>query len=204
MENVIIVIFENEASTYQVLSDLKNRSGNSTVLSAGIVQNIGGSIVQKDGWTNGSDMSSWASGGLIGGLVGILGGPIGMLFGASLGMLVGSVMDAGDVSDQTGVIEKMTHELKEGYLALITIAQEDDVSELDRFFEHYGTKAVIRRDVSSVQAEVYQAEEAQKELAKQARKKMREEKKEEWHKKAETVQTDIKNDFEKFKKDIKS
>lgn len=201
MENVIIAIYRKEATTYQVLSDLKNRMGQSAVLQAGIIQNISGSIVVKDGWTAGGS-TSWASGGLLGTLVGILGGPVGMLLGAGIGMLVGSAVDAGDMLEQAGVIESAAHNLQDGYLALIAIVDEPAPEELDGFFRHYGMLTLIRRDVAAVQEELYQAEEAARELRKQARVKMREQTKQEWKHKAQEVQHTIKGEFAQLKEKI--
>lgn len=204
MENVIVAIFENESTTYQVLSELKTRQGDSTVLEAGIVQNAGGTLVVKDGWTSAENRSSWAAGGLIGGLVGVLGGPVGMLLGASLGMLVGDAADAGDIMDQTGLIEQAAHDLQDQHLALILVADEPVAKELDEYLTGQGARQVIRRDVAAVQGEIYQAEDAAKELRKQARAKMREEKKAEWHQKAQDVQGKVKGEFEKLKSKVTS
>lgn len=204
MENVIVVIFQDEKTSYQVLSDLKGRSGQSSILQAGIIQNINGSVVVKDGWADGGRSTSWASGGLLGGLIGILGGPIGMLLGASFGMLVGSTMDTEDIVNENSVLERTALGLKDGHLALIVIADEPDTQELDGFFDYYGPKTLIRHDVASVQAEIYQAEEAAKELKKQAHAKMREEKKVEWKHKAEEVRDKIKGQFDSLKKDHKA
>lgn len=203
MENVIVVIYEDEKTAYQVLSDLKNRSGNSAVLQAGIIQNVGGSIVVKDGWSSVGNTDSWASGGLIGGLIGILGGPVGMLLGASIGMLVGGTIDATDTVANAGVVEQAAHEMSDGKLGLIVIADEADISELDAFFSHYGSNNIIRHDVASVQAEIYQAEETARELKKQARANMRKEKKEEWPHKAKGVQDEVRKDFDDLRQKIK-
>lgn len=199
MENVIVVIFEDEKSSYQVLSDLKNRSGSSTVLQAGIIQKQGGSIVTKDGWSDASEADTWASGGLIGGIVGILGGPFGVLFGASLGMLVGGTIDADDAMEQTSMIERAASELKDGYLALIAIADEDDAAELDKFFESYGAKSIIRHDVAAMQEELYMADEAAREMKKQARAKMREERRAEVKSKANETKEKVKSEFNELK-----
>lgn len=198
MENVIVAIFENENTAYQVLSELKNRSGASTVMNAGVIQNVNGSVVTRDGWSR-NDATTWATGGLIGALIGILGGPLGMLMGGSLGMLVGSAVDVDDAMDDASVISQVAHGLKDQHLALIVLAQEQDAQELDGFFTHYGVKQIIRQDVAAVQAEIYQAEETRKELQKQAKAKMREEKKAEWHKKAEDTKSKIQKDFEDVK-----
>lgn len=200
MENVIVVIFQDEKSTYQVLSDLKSRTGQSAVLQAGIIQNVGGSVVVKDGFTTEEEAGvSWASGGLIGGLVGILGGPVGMLLGASLGMLAGSMADADNALDDAGVVEQAAHSLKEGYLGLIVLADEESADELDGFFNQYGASSILRRDVASVQQEIYQAEETAEELKQQAKEKMRQQKKDEWKQKAQNVHNKIKQDFAKLR-----
>lgn len=199
MENVIIAVYKKEAATYQVLSDLKNRTGQSVVLQAGIIQNVSGSIVVKDGWSQTGSNTSWASGGLIGTLIGILGGPVGMLLGAGIGMLVGSAVDTGDMLDQAGVIENVSHNLQDGYLALIAIAEETNLEELDGFFRHYGSVTIIRKDVAAVQEEIYKADEAANVLRKQARAKMREQTKQEWKHKAQDVEGKIKDEFTNLK-----
>lgn len=196
MQNVIIVIFKDENTCYRVLSDLKTRLGRSVALEAGIIKNAGGSIVIKDGYRWNTDIgSAWISGGLIGGLIGILAGPLGMLLGASIGMLIGGVADWGSYEEDTvkniGIIQEMVNNLHENQLALVVVADEENEQELNDFFRSYGAASILRRSVASVQAEVYQAQETEKELRKQARARMREEKKSEWHKKAKEVQEEV-------------
>lgn len=201
MQNVIIVIFQEESKTYQALSELKTRIGSSTVVEAGILKKVGGSVVVKDGYRWNTDIGSkWATGGLIGGLIGVLVGPLGMLLGASIGMMVGGISEINKQQlDRMGLIHEVSARLDEGNLALVAIADEQNAEELDTFFSHYNAITIIRRDVKFVHEEICQAQEAEKELQKQAHEKMSEEKKAEWHEKAEEIEEKIKEEVEKIK-----
>lgn len=203
MENVLIVVFEEESKAYQALSELKTKPGQSTVLEAGVIANEKGALQVKDGWTNADSATTWASGGLIGGLIGVLGGPVGMLLGASLGMLLGGSLDESDALADATVIEQAARDLAEGNQALVAVAEELDIAELDVFFAQYGVRRLTRRDVASVQAEIYQAEEAKEELQRRAREQMHQKKKEEWHKRAQEMQSKVRQDIDKAKNKLK-
>lgn len=199
MENVVIAFFNEESASYQALSELKNFAGTTTVLEAGVIRNNNGAVEVKDGWSNGSNTTNWMTGGLIGALIGLLAGPLGMLMGGSLGLLVGSTMDSDTAVDDSNVIGKVASDLQDQHLALLIVAEELNDKELDNFLGQYGVLQIFRRDVPTVQAEIYQAQEAEKELRKQAKEKMRAEKKEEWHKKAAGAHDKIKDEIAKVK-----
>lgn len=199
MENVIIAIFEDESRAYEGLSELKSYAGNATILQAVVMQNNGGHVQVKDGWTSGDQTDNWMAGGLIGGIVGILGGPLGMLLGASLGMVVGTAVDIDDAVDLQSVTGQVAYHMGDAHLALITIADEPDTSALDSFFGQYGAKQIIRQDVATVQAEIYQAQEATKKLRKEARAHMRQEKLKPWREKASEAANKVKEDINKVK-----
>ncbi|NLW78495.1 MAG: DUF1269 domain-containing protein [Ruminococcaceae bacterium] len=202
MENVIIAIFEDESKAYEGLSELKNLGGKTAILEAAVMQNNVGYVQLKDSWTNADKTDNWMAGGLIGGIVGILGGPLGMLLGAGLGAVVGSVVDTDDQDSLESVTEQVAYHMGDAHLALITVADEPDNSELDAFFGRYGVKQIIRQDAASVQAEIYQAEEATKKLRKEAKANMRKEKRKQWHEKATEATGKVKEDFEKLKKKL--
>ena len=133
MENVIIAIFEDESKAYEGLSELKNLGGKTAILEAAVMQNNVGYVQLKDSWTNADKTDNWMAGGLIGGIVGILGGPLGMLLGAGLGAVVGSVVDTDDQDSLESVTEQVAYHMGDAHLALITVADEPDNSELDAF-----------------------------------------------------------------------
>lgn len=201
-KNVLAVIYEDEKTSYEVLSELKNRSGTSEVLQAGLVKNVRGSLVVKDGWTTDENANLWIDGGIIGALIGILGGPVGMLLGTGIGMVLGEVSDKSELDEQSGIIEQVASELKDQYLALILIAEEEDNSELDSFFANYGTEKIMRCTEGSILEEMELAKKTETELRKEAKSKMRKERKrerkeeesEEWSEKAEELRKKIIDD----------
>lgn len=201
MKNVIAVTFSDETKTYEVLSDLKLKGGDSTIISAGIMKNENNNLVIKDGFVMGDEDFSydWAIGGLLGGLVGILGGPIGILLGASLGGLTGALVDREEADDEQDILTNFASKTANNTLTLIALVNEEDEAELDSFFSQYDTTSITRESFVSVQAEVYKAEALQGELAKETRKKMREDKMETWKSKAEEKQKEIREKLDSFR-----
>lgn len=204
MKNVIISIFKEESKAYETLSELKNRVGSSTVITAGIIKNENGNLLIKDGYNFDDYGSNWAAGGLIGGLIGIIGGPLGVLLGGSMGTLVGSGIDLDNQDETLKVGQQIISKLKNYQLALIMLVDEPSTNEIDDFLLSYNCDTIIRESYIDVQAEIYQAEELEERLAKEARQKVKAEKKEKWHKEAENKQIELDHKMDSIKKKIKS
>lgn len=204
MKNVIIGIFKEESKAYETLSELKNRSGSSTVITAGIVKNENGNVLIKDGYNFDDYESNWAAGGLIGGLIGIIGGPVGVLLGGSMGTLIGSAVDMSTANESFNIAHQVISKLENNQLALFIMAEEPSHSELNDFLLSYNCDQIIRESYIDVQVEIYQAQELEERLAKEANKKIREEKKEEWHYKAEEKQIELDKKVDNIKEKIKS
>lgn len=138
-----------------------------------IVKNTDGNIVPKDGFDSGQDTTddTWM-GGLLGAAVGILGGPIGILLGGGVGLLAGSLVDESDAADNTSLLTYSSRSLLPGQTALIALVQEDDSADFDMQFDGMDC-AVMHWDAAEIADEVDQADQIQKELAKEAREKLR-------------------------------
>lgn len=204
MKNIIIGIFKEESKAYETLSELKSRSGSSTVITAGIVKNENGNVLVKDGYNFDDYESNWAAGGIIGGLIGIIGGPIGILLGGSMGTLIGSAVDMSNADESFNIGRQVVSKLQNNQLALIIMAEEPSIDELDEFLFKYDCDQIIRESYVDVQVEIYQAQELEERLAKEANKKIREDKKEEWRHKAEEKQDELDKKVDNVKTKIKS
>ena len=202
MKNVVAVVFEEESSTYEVLSALKTREGTSSVLTASVVKHANGEIIVEDGYTIDNDSDNWALGGLIGGLIGILGGPIGILLYGSVGALVGSAVDSENIENTGSVLNEVATHLGKNKTALLLIADEHSENELNQFFAVYHPLRVVREPYLTVQTDVYQAEELQEELAREAKRKIKEEKKDKWKDKAQQKQKELEDKFNQIKEKL--
>ena len=194
MENVIMITFDVEAQAYQAFSQLKNDSVNSayTILQMAVIKNEDGKIVPADGFDSGIDSTddTW-TGGLIGSVVGILGGPLGVLLGAS-------IMDANDADDNSSLILYGSQALGEGKTAIVALVQENDEKAFDLRLADYQC-TITRWDAGEIADEVEQAEQEQKQLAKEAREKLRAQKKADREKERAEKRAAIHQKFEDFK-----
>ena len=139
-----------------------------------------------------------AVGGLVGALVGVLGGPIGVLLGGSYGMLVGSVKDADDTLYGVSLLEQTALKMKDGEVAVIGLAFEEDEEVLDQRLGRFKT-TIVRFDAATVAAEVEEAQQLADEMARQARKELRDEKKAVRKEKREEKKAKLSADWEGFK-----
>lgn len=204
MENVIMVTFDVESQAYQAFSQLKNDSVNSaySILQMAVIKEEGGKITAKDSFDSGIDSTddTW-KGGLIGGLVGILGGPFGVLLGASFGLLAGSIMDSNDVADNSSMLLYSSKELKDGKTAIIALVQETDEKAFDLRLQSYDC-TITRWDAAEIADDVEQAEQEQKQLAKEAREKVRAQKKADREKAREEKRQAIRKKFDDMKQNV--
>lgn len=199
MKNVVLTIFNDEGKTYQALSELKTRNDLGDVYTAGVIKNNQGHIEVKDGFNFSDDNDNWATGGLIGSLIGMLGGPVGVLLGSGLGMTIGTGFDLDELDDTQSVLQNVVTDLAPSNLALIAIVDEVNPLLLDQFFAGLKATSVIRKSFVDAQAEVYQQEELEKKLAKEAKTQMKQEKKEKWQAMAEAKEEEFKSHFKHFK-----
>ena len=204
MEYVTMVTFPVESQAYEAFSHLKNKPVTSsyTILQMVIVKNVDGNVVPKDGFDSGQDTTddTWM-GGLLGAAVGILGGPIGILLGGGVGLLAGSLVDESDAADNTSLLAYSSRSLLPGQTALIALVQEDDSADFDMQFEGMDC-AVMHWDAAEIADEVDQADQIQRELAKEARDKLRAQRKADRHEAVEKKRAEIKQKFEDFKKSL--
>ncbi|MGG5314490.1 hypothetical protein [Enterococcus sp. AZ072] len=191
MKNVVIAIFNEESQTYESLSELKQDSQSLGIIAAGIIKNTGKSLEIKDGFDLSQYEENWATGGLIGGLIGILGGPVGILLGSGLGMTIGSGFDLDELDDNQSILKQVGKELEADKLALISIIDETNTELLDHQLMKNGAVRIIRKSYVDVQTEIYENQELEKHLAKEAHAQMKKEKKAKWKAMAEAKQQEL-------------
>lgn len=201
MENIIMATFPVESEAYQAFSELKrDLSGMSFLVSqAVLVKKENGTLNTLDAFDTGIDTSDDTLGGtMIGSIVGILGGPFGVLLGAGIGSLIGAAVDAGDIAQNGSSLEKVSAGMKDGSVAILALAQEDNRAPIDSKFDKFNS-TVTRYDAAEVEAEVEAATEAQREMAKKARVAVRQEKNAAYKAKLEEKRAKIAGDFETLK-----
>ena len=204
-QNVIITTFEVESEGYQALTELKRyaSSEDSFITQAVLVKKENGALRTLDGFDTGINTTDdTAIGEMVGALLGILGGPIGVLLGGSYGALIGSSLDAGDALDDASLIEQIAQKMLDGDVAIVALAEEEDETLLDKELSRFkGT--IIRYDAAVVEAEVEEAIEMEKEMARLARKELRDEKKAARQEKIAEKKEKIASDFAAIKEKIK-
>ena len=202
-ESIITIVFPVESEAYQAMTEIRNAPvrENVAISEAALVKKENGRVVCKDAFDTGIETrNDTLKGGLVGGLIGILGGPLGILMGGAWGALAGSVVDAADAADNESLIGKVSEQLVDGEVAVISLVQETQDRVVEDVVNRYTNVNLIRQDAAEVAAEVEHAIEVQKELEKEARQKMKMEKKEETRKKREEHRARIKEKFENLKK----
>ena len=196
-ENLVLVNYKVESEAYQALSELKRDTANAnyTISQAVIVKRENGQLNTMDGFINGKDANDdTVTGSLIGGLVGILGGPIGILLGGSVGMLIGGAVDASGLVKDASLLEKAGDSIAEGETAIILLAQEEYETALTAKLNDFDV-TITRFDAAEVAAEVENAREVERQMAKETREKWREEKTEAFKETVAKKREELKNWF---------
>ena len=196
-ENLVLVNYKVESEAYQALSELKRDTSNAnyTISQAVIVKRDNGHLNTMDGFINGTDnKDDTVTGGLIGGVIGILGGPIGILLGSSVGMLIGGAVDASGMMKDASLLEKTGDSIPEGKTAIILLAQEEYETALTAKLNDFDV-TITRLDAAEVAAEVENAREVERQMAKETREKLREEKTEAFKETVEKKREELKNWF---------
>ncbi len=200
-QNIVVGLFEVESEAFQALTEFKQNPGteNSYLTAAALVKKQNGTLYTMDSFDTGTHTTDdMAVGGLVGALVGVLGGPIGVLLGGSYGMLVGSVKDADDTLYGVSLLEQTALKMKDGEVAVIGLAFEEDEEVLDQRLGRFKT-TIVRFDAATVAAEVEEAQQLADEMARQARKELRDEKKAVRKEKREEKKAKLSADWEGFK-----
>ena len=159
-DNLISAIVHREKEAYRAMVDLRQapRTAQYVLSQVSMVKRSGGKIVTVDSFDTGyKTENDTVAGGLVGGVVGLLCGPAGVLAGGAMGAVAGGVVDSADEQMGNSMIERMAGQLRDGDVAIIALAHEEDRSALDAAFAQYGV-FVTRADSMEAAREVRKAE----------------------------------------------
>jgi uncharacterized membrane protein len=171
--NVIVVSFEQDASAYEALTNLKELQSQRQIGMRGaavVARDETGQVSVKDQVADES-FTGTATGGLVGLLIGILGGPFGILIGGATGLLIGSLFDDDDADDTESVLAEMSKTIRVGHDYLLAEVSEQSPEVIDTAMASLGG-SVLRRPAGDVEAEIAEAEHAQREAKRKARKEL--------------------------------
>lgn len=205
MQNILAVVFEIESEGFQALTTLSKSpvTDKAAILQMALVKREAQKITVCDSFNSGIRTNDdTLLGGLLGGLLGVLGGPIGVLLMGSYGSLAGSVVDAGDALEDTSLMEAVAGKLQEGTVALIALVDEEDEAVLDDKLSSFKAD-ILRFDAAAIAEQVEEAQQMQREMARQARMQLRESRKADFQKKVEEKRAKLSADFAEFKAKFK-
>lgn len=154
MKTVALITFENQAKTYEALSQLKQISKSNTLelKQVAIIQKSedGTSYVIKDGldYESGDRI---ATGGIIGMVVGILGGPLGVLCGWVVGDLAGLGTNYVKNKKNTTIFDSVAKKLSQNEVGLLLYMDETDTSLLNTMIVNKLDGNIERFSYDSVQ-----------------------------------------------------
>jgi uncharacterized membrane protein len=173
-ENVIAVSFAEDSKAYEALTTLKElgAQGQINVEQVAVVSRDDDGHIEVKDQVGDESLAGTASGGLVGVLVGILGGPFGVLLGGATGLFVGSLFDLADAEESDSVLTEISKTAQVGHTALLAHVIEPSAEVVDAAMAKL-SGTVLRRPVYEVEAEIAEAQEAQREAKKQARKQLR-------------------------------
>jgi uncharacterized membrane protein len=145
MNKVLVAVFDNEKTTFEGLSALKelHEQGDITLYATAVVsKNEKGEVSLKTAADEGP--IGTATGLFAGSLIGLLGGPIGLALGATTGALMGLVFDAGADDINTAFVDEVANALTNGKTAIIAEVDETWTIPVDARLESLGA-IVFRR-----------------------------------------------------------
>ncbi|MGB3330369.1 MAG: DUF1269 domain-containing protein [Thermomicrobiales bacterium] len=174
-DNMAFITFENEATTFQMLAQLKQMAvaGELRVQNAVVVShNADGTLKIEDSAASGFGMGS-STGGLIGAVVGILGGPLGVLLGWGTGALVGGVLDTRDAVTRLRVINRIGELVPQDRNGLIAEVREESPIALDAAVKKLGGQ-IVRTSTEAIEDEVEAAAQAEAKAKRAERNQQRE------------------------------
>jgi uncharacterized membrane protein len=173
-ETLILVTFGDDSHAYEALAQVKNldATGQLSLREAGVVQRSDTGLLTLADESDPDVGGGTAAGGFIGLLVGILGGPIGVLFGGAVGIVAGSIYEAGSDEETDSVLERIARNVPRGSTALVSAIGEDGVEVVDSAMHGLGG-TVARYARKDVEAEVAAVDRAARKARRQARKELR-------------------------------
>jgi uncharacterized membrane protein len=198
-ENVIAVSFAEDSKAYEALTTLKElgAQGQINVEQVAVVSRDDDGRIEVKDQVGDESLAGTASGGLVGVLVGILGGPFGVLLGGATGLFVGSLFDLADAEESDSVLTEISKTAQVGHTALLAHVIEPSAEVVDAAMAKL-SGTVLRRPVYEVEAEIAEAQEAQREAKKQARKQLRDARfkknRDEAHEKVEELKAKLRGD----------
>lgn len=151
MDNMIAVVFDNEAKAYEgskVLRDL-HANGSITLYAMGVIaKDANGKVTVKEE----ADEGPLGTGvGLItGSLIGLLGGPAGLAIGATAGTVGGMLYDLGSVGVSEDFLAEVGERLQPGKTAVVAEVEEEWLMSVDSSMEDAGG-VVFRRTIGEVE-----------------------------------------------------
>ena len=157
MKKIALITFEDQAKSYEALSQLKQISKSNTLelKQAAILQKSddGTSYVIKDGldYESGDRI---ATGGIIGMIVGILGGPLGVLCGWVVGDLAGLGTNYIKNKKTNTVFDSAAKELTQNELGLLLYMDETDTTLLDTMIVEKLNGTIERFSYDSIQEDL--------------------------------------------------
>lgn len=157
MKTIALITFEDQAKTYEALSQLKQISKSNTLelKQAAILQKSddGTGYAIKDGldYESGNRV---ATGGIIGMVVGILGGPLGVLCGWVVGDLAGLGTNYVKNKKTTTIFDSVAKELTKNELGLLLYMDETDNTLLDTMIVDKLNGTIERFSYDSVQEDL--------------------------------------------------
>ena len=172
--NVVCVSFEPDSNAYAALTALKELESQMQLgvdAAAVVARGDDGAMVVKDR-VDAPEYAGTASGGLLGLLIGILGGPLGVLIGGTYGLMLGSLVDLGEIEETDSVLSQISASVRPGHTALLAQVTEKSPEVVDTAMARLGG-TVLRRRVDDVEAEIAAAEKAQRDAKREAARELR-------------------------------
>ena len=139
MSKFVVIVFPDEAQTYQGTRALKDlhTEGNLTLYGMAVIaKDAQGKLQVKDSVDAGP--LGTAVGALVGGLVGLIGGPVGLAAGLAGGTMLGSLVDIVNIGVAADFVTKVSDELGSGRTAIVAEIDEAWTTPLDARMEPLG------------------------------------------------------------------
>ena len=177
-ENVFIIKFEEESKSYQTFSELKQMHATKQIVGEqmGVILNDADAGIQIKDFLDFTGTDKTARGSIIGALVGIIGGPLGILLGWMGGTFIGATGDAREIKNAMNVFEQVTSFIAHGQTGVIILAREEDFKTIQDYTYNLG-RQVVRLNGEYVKDQIKQAQLAQFELERDARKRWKDQNK---------------------------